>query len=152
MAVSESRAVMLRTVVLPALFGMPGGALANMLTSRYSSRGYLSNEYYAGQAFELQVVIFFGSLLLLPLALRESQQTGHSLGELCAGIGAFTMLGIILALAYGFAPVILIFLMLWMWVSLRWQHLELPAFRHGVWMCMGAICGAMAGAILHSQF
>ena len=151
MAVSESRAAMLRAVVLPALVGIPGGVLASLLTSRYPSRGYLSSEYYVGQAFELQVVILFAALLLMPLAHRESQQAGRSIRELCAGIGACALLASLIALAHGVAPVLLIFLLIWMWISLRWQRLELPAFRHGVWMCLGAICGAMAGAILHFQ-
>ena len=48
----------LKSSILPLIFGIPAGFLSSLILSKFPERGYFSTDYYIGQAFELQLIIF----------------------------------------------------------------------------------------------
>ena len=138
----------LKSSILPLIFGIPAGFLSSLILSIFPERGYFSNDYYIGQAFELQLIIFFSFLCSIPLCYLESKRFDISFKDMILGSTICTFLCLLLAYGYIILPLMLIFYLQWLWMCYFWQKKYIPAFRYSVWLLLGLICGAIAGSII----
>ena len=133
---------------MPPFLGLFAGILAFYLDDLFPNRGYLSDEYYLGVAFEFQLIVLMAFLFSIPLLFFESKRLDVSLSEMILGSIICNFICLIIAYGHGYFPLLLIFYIQWLWICYFWQKKLLPPFRYSIWISLGLLCGAIAGSIL----
>lgn len=137
-----------KSSTMPPFLGLFAGFLAFYLDDLFPNRGYLSDEYYLGVAFEFQLIVLMAFLFSIPLLFFESKRLDVSLSEMILGSIICNFICLIIAYGHGYFPLLLIFYIQWLWICYFWQKKLLPPFRYSIWISLGLLCGAIAGSIL----
>ncbi|RAH16367.1 MAG: hypothetical protein CMB56_001140 [Methanobacteriota archaeon] len=140
----------IRSSILPPLLGILAGIISYILDKSFPDRGYLSNEYYLGTAFELQIIVVISYLFSIPMLFLESKRFETSFKQMIFGAFLSTIVCFIMSYGYGYFPLLLILYMQWLWICYFWQKKKLPPFRYSIWIYLGLLCGGVAGSIFSS--
>lgn len=136
-----------KSSIFPPLLGLIAGFISFLLDNKYPDRGFLSDEYYLGNAFELQMIVMISFLFSIPLLFIESKRFNTSLSQMILGSLTCTIICFFMSYAHGYFPLLLIFYIQWLWICYFWQKKKLPPFRYSIWIYLGLLCGGMAGSI-----